>query len=214
MNADRALLAHWAMKQDRPVKQRLAFNIDPFGTLVRIGKVSGGLDAAFARCAELTQVLALKFPAATALRVDARPIHEAGGTEAQELGALLLRHSQVTGFRIERGAIINISSRSAMGGNVKNGPYGASKAALERIIVAAAAELGPAGIRANAINPGPTDTGWMPPQQLAALAAQVPLGRVSLPEDAAALVAFLLSPDGGWITGQILTIDGGLTATQ
>jgi 3-oxoacyl-[acyl-carrier protein] reductase len=106
------------------------------------------------------------------------------------------------------GRVVALTSDHVVG----NVPYGASKAALERIIVAAAVELGPAGIRANAINPGPTDTGWMPPQQLAALAAQVPLGRVSLPEDAAALVAFLLSPDGGWITGQILTSDGGFAS--
>jgi 3-oxoacyl-[acyl-carrier protein] reductase len=106
------------------------------------------------------------------------------------------------------GRIVALTSDHVVG----NVPYGASKAALERIIVAAAVELAPAGIRANAINPGPTDTGWMAPEQLAALQAQAPAGRVSRPEDAAALIAFLLSPDGGWINGQILTSDGGFAA--
>lgn len=106
------------------------------------------------------------------------------------------------------GRVVALTSDHVVG----NVPYGASKAALERIIVAAAVELGPVGIRANAINPGPTDTGWLAPEDLAALAAQVPLGRVSLPGDAAALTSFLLSPDGGWITGQILTSDGGFAS--
>jgi 3-oxoacyl-[acyl-carrier protein] reductase len=106
------------------------------------------------------------------------------------------------------GRIVALTSDHVVG----NVPYGASKAALERIIVAAAFELGPAGIRANAINPGPTDTGWMAAEQLAALAEQAPLGRVSLPDDAAALTAFLMSPDGAWMTGQILTSDGGFAS--
>ena len=87
--------------------------------------------------------------------------------------------------------------------------YGASKAALERIVVAAAAELGRQGITVNAVNPGPTDTGWMSPELSERIRETTPLGRIGRPEDAAALVAFLCSPRGGWITGQILTSDGG-----
>ena len=89
--------------------------------------------------------------------------------------------------------------------------YGASKAALERIVVAAAAELGPRGITVNAVNPGPTDTGWISPELRRRLQRAAPLDRVGRPEDAAALVAFLCSPRGGWITGQILVSDGGLS---
>lgn len=87
--------------------------------------------------------------------------------------------------------------------------YGASKAALDRIVVAAAAELGPLGITVNAINPGPTDTGWMSNELRERFERNTPLGRVGRPEDAAELVAFLCSRQAGWITGQVITSDGG-----
>jgi 3-oxoacyl-[acyl-carrier protein] reductase len=92
--------------------------------------------------------------------------------------------------------------------------YGASKAALERIVVAAAAELGPTGITVNAVNPGPTDTGWISPELREWLERATPVGRVGRPVDAAALVAFLCSPGGGWITGQVLVSDGGASVAS
>jgi 3-oxoacyl-[acyl-carrier protein] reductase len=91
-----------------------------------------------------------------------------------------------------------------------NVPYGISKAALDRVVKAAAVELGPRGIRANAVNPGPTETGWITEPLRADLSARTPLGRPSLPVDGAELVAFLLSSEGGWITGQLLHSNGGL----
>ncbi len=105
-----ALLALWAEGQDNPKAQRLAFNIDPLSTLARTGELGGGLDAAFAKIAALTQALALRFPLATALRVDAHAVHEAGGTEAQELGALMasavdtLRRLEAAGLPLAQGA--------------------------------------------------------------------------------------------------------------
>jgi 3-oxoacyl-[acyl-carrier protein] reductase len=110
-------------------------------------------------------------------------------------------------FRREHGSgrIVAFTS-GALHGEVA---YGASKAALERIIVAAAAELGPRGITVNAVNPGATDTGWMSPELYERIREATALGRVGRPEDAAALVSFLCSPRGGWITGQILVSDGG-----
>lgn len=84
-----ALLALWAEKQDTPKQAKLAFNIDPIGVLMRTGKLGGGLDKVFAKTAALTDALALRFPLATLLRADARPVHEAGGTAAQELATLI-----------------------------------------------------------------------------------------------------------------------------
>lgn len=92
---------------------------------------------------------------------------------------------------------------------VGNLPYGASKAALDRITLAAAHELADLGLTANVINPGATDTGWMTDELLVEVARVTPLGRVGTPEDVANLVAFLCSPEGGWINGQLLFSNGG-----
>ena len=90
-----------------------------------------------------------------------------------------------------------------------NLPYGASKGALDRLIRAAAVELGPRGVRANLINPGPIDTGWMDDAIREACVAETPAGRLGTPTDTADLVRFLLSDAGGWISGQLLHSNGG-----
>jgi 3-oxoacyl-[acyl-carrier protein] reductase len=90
-----------------------------------------------------------------------------------------------------------------------NLPYGASKGALDRIVVAAAVELAGSGIRANVINPGPIDTGWMDAPIRAAGVARTPAGRLGTPSDTADLVRFLMSDAGGWINGQVLYSNGG-----
>ena len=87
--------------------------------------------------------------------------------------------------------------------------YAASKGALEWITYSAATELGPRGITVNAINPGPNQTGWMTPEIEREAARRNPLGRAGRPQDAAALVSFLLSEDAAFINGQVITSDGG-----
>ena len=104
-----------------------------------------------------------------------------------------------------RGRIIALTSDHT----AHNLPYGASKGALDRITLAAATELAHLGITANVVNPGATDTGWMTPEQLAAVAAATPLGRVGRPADVANLVSFLCSAEGGWVNGQLLASNGG-----
>jgi 3-oxoacyl-[acyl-carrier protein] reductase len=108
------------------------------------------------------------------------------------------------------GRIVALTSDHA----VHNLPYGASKGALDRIVVAAAVELAGRGIRANVINPGPIDTGWMSPEIRAAGIAQTPAGRLGTPADTADLVRFLMSDAGGWITGQVLYSNGGFRTTS
>ncbi|WP_413249382.1 SDR family oxidoreductase [Sinomonas flava] len=95
---------------------------------------------------------------------------------------------------------------------VHNLPYGASKGALDRIVLAAARELAPLGIAANAVNPGPVDTGWMDEDTRRALTARQPWGRLGTPADVAGVVGFLLSDAGGWVNGQLLHADGGFSA--
>ena len=93
-----------------------------------------------------------------------------------------------------------------------NLPYGASKGALDRIVIAAARELGPRGISANVLNPGPVDTGWMDDETREGLARHQPGGRLGTPADVAGTVAFLLSPAGRWVSGQLIKADGGFSA--
>jgi 3-oxoacyl-[acyl-carrier protein] reductase len=105
------------------------------------------------------------------------------------------------------GRIVSLTSDATVG----NLPYGASKGALDRITLAAARELAHLGVTANAIDPGPTDTGWMTSEIKAAVLESTPLGRLGRPQDCANLVAFLCSSDGGWINGQLLHSDGGIS---
>lgn len=106
------------------------------------------------------------------------------------------------------GAIVAFTSDHTTG----NLPYGASKGALDRIVISAARELGPKGISANVVNPGPVDTGWMDDELRSTLTPYQPLGRLGTPTDIAEVVAFLISPAGRWISGQLLGADGGFSA--
>ncbi|MFJ1792016.1 SDR family oxidoreductase [Kitasatospora griseola] len=103
------------------------------------------------------------------------------------------------------GRIIALTSSHTVG----NLPYGTSKGALDRITLAAARELAHLGITANAVDPGPTDTGWMNDAVRADVLAHTPLGRLGTPQDAARLIDFLCSPSGQWINGQLLQSSGG-----
>jgi len=113
-----------------------------------------------------------------------------------------LRHTSVSGA----GRIVAFTSDHTVG----NVPYGASKGALDRITIAAAQEFAGRGITANVINPGPTDTGWMTQRLKSEVASDTPLQRVGMPQDAANLVSFLCSAQGGWVNGQLLHSNGGL----
>jgi 3-oxoacyl-[acyl-carrier protein] reductase len=108
----------------------------------------------------------------------------------------------------DSGAIVALTSDHT----AFNLPYGASKGALDRIVIAAARELGPQGIRANVLNPGPVDTGWMDDETREGLARHQPGGRLGTPADVAGTVAFLLSPAGRWVSGQLIKADGGFSA--
>ena len=93
-------------------------------------------------------------------------------------------------------------------------PYAASKGALHGITAALAAELAPRGILVNALNPGPTDTGWATPELFEHEQRRLPLGRWGSPEDAARAVGWLATDDAGWVTGQVLTSDGGFSLSR
>ena len=106
------------------------------------------------------------------------------------------------------GAIVAFTSDHTTG----NLPYGASKGALDRIVISAARELGPMGISANVVNPGPIDTGWMDDDLRDGIVSHHPLGRLGTPKDIAAVTSFLLSSEGRWVSGQLLNADGCFSA--
>lgn len=107
------------------------------------------------------------------------------------------------------GRIINLTSGQALGPMPSELAYAATKGAISAFTLSLSAELAPLGITVNAVNPGPTDTGWMNEDIKQAILPKFSLGRVGIPEDAARLVAFLASEEAEWITGQVLNSEGG-----
>jgi 3-oxoacyl-[acyl-carrier protein] reductase len=116
-------------------------------------------------------------------------------------------------MRQEWGRIINIASVSGIVGNIGQSNYAASKGGLIAFTKSVAREMGSRNITVNAVAPGYVITGMtdkLPPERKEAILAMIPLQRFGQPEDVAELVAFLASDRAGYITGQAITIDGGL----
>jgi NAD(P)-dependent dehydrogenase (short-subunit alcohol dehydrogenase family) len=114
------------------------------------------------------------------------------------------------------GNIINISSTYGHEGAAGASIYVGSKHAVEGITKSVALEIAKSGIRVNGVAPGPTDTGMLTrftatPENKAALAAEVPMGRLGLTEELANAIVFIASDQASFITGHILNVDGGHT---
>ncbi len=115
------------------------------------------------------------------------------------------------------GAIVNMSSLHAVRGQANAAHYAAAKGAVIGLTKSIAREKGPLGIRANAVAPGPIDTplwrGAVPPDELDAVMAKrsevIPIGRLGEAAEVAQTIVYLLSPAASYITGQVVTIDGG-----
>ena len=117
-------------------------------------------------------------------------------------------------MRQRYGRIVNVTSVSGLGGNAGQANYAAAKAGLVGLTKTVAKELGSRNITCNAIAPGyvPTDlTGTLPPELVELAIQRTVLGRAGTAEDMAAAVTFLASDDASFVTGQVLTVDGGLS---
>ena len=134
------------------------------------------------------------------------------------LGTLLsLKHELRVMTAQRAGSIVNISSTYGHEGAAFASVYAGSKHAVEGITKSAALEVASTGVRVNAVAPGPTDTGMLDrftstAENKAALASKVPLARIGKPDDIAAAVLYLAAEGAAFVTGQILTVDGGKTA--
>ncbi|WP_246055372.1 SDR family oxidoreductase [Pseudalkalibacillus caeni] len=108
-----------------------------------------------------------------------------------------------------QGRIINLTSGQSRGPMPAELAYAATKGAVEAFTTSLSAGVASKGITVNAVNPGPTDTGWMAEPIKQQLISKFPLGRTGQPEDAARLIRFLASEEAEWITGQIIHSEGG-----
>lgn len=110
------------------------------------------------------------------------------------------------------GVIVNVGSEAARFGGNRLSPYAAAKAGLHALTVGLARELGPEGIRVNAVSPGVITTDRLrtqPDEQRHALQASIPLGRTGSPEEVAEAILWLLSHAASYVTGAVITIAGG-----
>ncbi|MCL6595315.1 MAG: 3-oxoacyl-[acyl-carrier-protein] reductase [Firmicutes bacterium] len=131
-------------------------------------------------------------------------------------GAYLLSRAVLRGMVRRRwGRIVNVASVAALVGNPGQTNYGAAKAGLIGFTRALAKEVASRQVTVNAVAPGLIATAMsdaIAPAARQALEERIPLGRVGSPEDVAAAVLYLASPQAGYVTGHVLVVDGGLSA--
>ncbi len=138
--------------------------------------------------------------------------------DSNVLGVLLsLKHELRVMLPQKHGSIVNISSTYGRRGGVGASVYSASKHAVEGLTQSAALEAAPAGVRVNAVAPGPIDTDMLSrftgtAERKAGLATGVPLLRLGKPQEIAQAIVFLASDKAAFITGQVFGVDGGKMA--
>ena len=130
------------------------------------------------------------------------------------LGLILTTQEALHHFPPEGGSIVNTNSVVSTLSPAGMAIYNATKSAVDNLTRTFAKELGPRKIRVNSVNPGPVETEGTRSSgiidEFQAITASIPLGRIGQPQDIAPAIAFLASPESGWITGETLYVSGGL----
>ena len=138
--------------------------------------------------------------------------------DANTLGTFLcMKHELRVMLAQKRGVVVNLSSTMGSRGNPRNPIYVASKHAIEGLTKSAALEVSRMNIQVNAVAPGPIETGMLErltggDENIAAIAAGIPAGRIGTPEEVADAIVFLASDRSSYISGQVLAVNGGKTA--
>ncbi len=157
------------------------------------------------------------------------PVYGPSEVVDQEAFSMIMRNNVFSAMRLAHlarphleaageGSLVFVSSIAGLLGNRLIGAYGISKAAQLQLVRNLALELGASGIRVNAVAPGLVRTDFAQalldnPDRVRTMEQATPLGRLAEPEDIAGVIAFLVSPDSGWVNGQVIVADGGITTT-
>jgi NAD(P)-dependent dehydrogenase (short-subunit alcohol dehydrogenase family) len=170
----------------------------------------GGLDGVNVNGADMSLVLEDTDAESIALSVFDRTIH------TNLRGYLIVTQQVLPKLRARGGgAIVYTSSQSAFLGEPSRPAYAMAKSGLNALVRHVASRWGKENIRANAVAPGATlserDVAMIPPDYLEQMLAAARSPRLGKPEDSAAMVALLLSDDGEWVNGQVISVDGGTT---
>ena len=163
------------------------------------------------------------------LNAASNPVYGASGNVDQQAFDVIMHNNVLGSMRLAHlarpaiakaggGSIVVVSSIAGLLGNRVIGAYGMSKAAENQLVRNLALEFGGDGIRVNAVAPGLIRTDFSQALLADERAVQhfertTPLGRIGEPEDIARVIAFLTGPDSAWISGQVITADGGITVT-
>ena len=195
----------------------IEYAVRSFGTVDALvcNQASSGRDGALERitAADLDHHWAVD-ARASLLLVQAYAEHAAGRYEAEPGGGSDesgggSEGAGSSGSAVLPGSVVLMTSGQGLGPMPEEIAYCTAKAALAGITPSLAAGLAERGIRLNTVNPGPVDTGYMDAATLRAVDAMFPAGRTARPQDPARLICWLLTDDASWVTGQVISTEGG-----